>query len=290
VAATIATRVQLTAEDKAALAEFWRFYQPLAGEINADLRRSLEKLPEWAPLLRATPAADNALRETRNLALQRAALLDGDWAPYLHDLHTQGAGYARMGVSWLAWYDVIAIYREAMRRRIAAIPQTELARMFAIGEGMTRFLDLAMAHLGEAYLSAKESIIVEQQAAIRELSTPILQVSARVLIVPVIGRIDNVRARQLVESVLYAIRDRRARGIVLDVTGMPQIDTAIANHIIACGEAARLMGAHTVITGISSENAQALVALGAKLPVSQTHVDLQEGLAAIERALANGEE
>lgn len=289
-AATISTRVQLTAEDKAVLREFWRFYEPLAAEINADVRRSLEKLPEWAPLVRSVSPAENAQREQRNVALQRAALLDGDWAPYLQDLHTQGATYARIGVSWLAWYDVMAIYRESVRRRIAVLGQTEVARMIAIGEGMTRFLDVAMAHLGEAYLSTKESIIAEQQEAIRELSTPVLQVSARVLIVPIVGRIDGTRARQLAETVLAAIRDRRARGIVLDVTGMPQVDTEIAGHIVTCCEAARLMGACTVITGISSENAQALVALGAKLPVAQTHVDLQEGLVAIERTLAGGGE
>lgn len=283
---TISTRVKISADDKAAMAAFWRFYEPLAADVSAELRRSLEQLPEWASIVRAQTPAQVADGEARSLSLQRAALLDGNWAPYLQDLYAQGAMYARMGVSFLAWFDVIAMFREAIRRRFVATAVQDPSRAQQVADGMMRFLDIAMAHLGEAYLSAKESIIHEQQQAIRELSTPVLQVTEQLLVVPLIGKVDGARARQLAECLLAAIRDRRARGVVVDVTGVPQADAAIANHLVLVCDAARLMGATVAITGVSSDMARALVALGTRLPAVQTHVDLQEGVAELQRVLA----
>jgi len=280
---SIPTRMRLTAGDKDALLAYWRFYEPLANDVNDDLRQSLAELPEWAPLVRATSDAQNAQQQARSLALQRSAIIDGNWAPFLEDLSAQGAGYARTGISFIAWYDVIAIYREAMRRRLAPIIANEPERGIKIGEGMTRFLDLSMAYIGEAYLATKEQIIATQSEAIRKLSLPILQVRDRILIAPVVGVLDTTRTRQLADSLLGAIRDRRAYGVVLDVTGVPDIDTSTANHLAQACEAVRLMGAHVVITGISAEIAQTLVTLGAKLPSTRTVGDLQEGLAALDK-------
>src|SRR5579862_34672 len=111
-AESIPTRMRLTNDDRDALKEYWRFYEPIAGEINADMRKSLAELPEWAPLVRQATPQQTAQNEARTHALQRSALVDGDWAPYLQDLNAQGSQYARMGISVVAWYDVIAIYRE----------------------------------------------------------------------------------------------------------------------------------------------------------------------------------
>jgi rsbT co-antagonist protein RsbR len=280
---TIPTRLRLTAEDKEALLAYWRFYEPLAVEISDDLRRSLLELPEWAPMIRAMTPEQTIENERRGLELQRAAIVDGNWTPYLQDLATQGATYARMGVSFLAWYDVIAIYREAIRRRLKAMPNNPV--LMQVGDGMTRFIDIAMGHLGEAYLAAKEQIIATQQESIRKLSMPILQVRDQLLIAPLVGVLDARRARELTENLLTAIRDRRARGVVLDITGVPEVDTATAGYLIQACDAAQLMGAKIVITGISADIAQALVALGTRLPVTNTLGDLQEGLDTIERML-----
>ncbi|HEY1556298.1 MAG TPA: STAS domain-containing protein [Kofleriaceae bacterium] len=279
----IPTRLKLTADDKVALAELWRFYEPIAPEIEDELRRSLEALPEWAPVVRAGGTGDRSARP--RIELQQRALLDGEWTPYLADLREQGARYARAGISFLAWYDVIAIYREVMRRRMLPLAESDLERATRIGEGLTRYIDIAMAHLGEAYLATKEAIIAEQERAIRELSTPVLQIRDRLLVVPIVGRVDATRGRLVAEHVLAAIRDRRARGVVIDLTGVPRGDGAIATHLaLVCG-AARLMGARLAITGISAEMAQALTDLDARL-AAETHVDLQHGVAAIEQALA----
>jgi rsbT co-antagonist protein RsbR len=189
-----------------------------------------------------------------------------------------------MGVSFVAWYDIIAIYRELIRRQLAA-SNLQNAELFLISDGLNRSIDIAMSHLGEAYLAAKEQIIASQQAAIRELSMPVLQVQDHLLVIPLVGMLDSTRARTLIESLLAAIRDRRAHGVVIDVTGVPLVDTAVAGHLVQACDAASLMGTIVVITGISPEIAQTLVGLGAKLPAAETLVDLQEGIQYIERVL-----
>src|SRR5687768_5759705 len=222
-------------------------------------------------------------RESRER--QRLAAIDGNWAPYLEDTRQQGINYAKMGISFIAWFDVIAMYRELVRRRLGDVARTDIDRAMRVGTGMNRMLDIAMGHLGEAYIAAKEQIIAQQAEAIRELSLPILQVRERLLIAPLVGVIDSTRARQLIEALLGAIRDKRARGVVIDVTGVPIVDTAVANHLVQACDAAQLMGATIVITGISPEMAQTLVSLGARLPAAETLVDLQEGIDHIERLL-----
>jgi rsbT co-antagonist protein RsbR len=284
--ATLPTRIRLTAEDKVALAEYWAFYEPVAAEINRDLKSSLMQLPEWAPVIRAMSPAQEAEQNARNLELQRSAFRDGNWAPYLDDLRTQGGVYAKMGVSFIAWYDIIAIYRDLVRRKLATVGHGDYEQALRISDGLNRSVDIAMAHLGEAYLDTKEKIIAQQQEAIRELTMPVLQIDEFLLVIPLVGMLDSQRARQLIETLLGGIRDRRARGVVLDVTGVPLVDTAVANHLVQAVDAARLMGAVVAITGISPEMAQTLVGLGAKLPDAATHGDLQEGIVEIRRQLA----
>lgn len=281
----IPTRLRLTASDKAAMAVYWEFYEPIADEIDKELRESLLELPEWAPMIKAVPEAQAAAQAREGRERQKKAIVGGDWAPYLEDVRAQGAQYARAGVSFVAWYDIIAIYREAIRRRLARLAELDPARATRVSEGLNRLVDVAMSHLGEAYLDAKEQIILQQQEAIRELSVPVLQVRNHLLILPVVGMIDSTRARQLIENMLAAIRDHRAKGVVIDVTGVPVVDTAVANHLMQASEAARLMGAMVVVTGISAAMAQTLVGLGAALPKATTVVDLQEGLEQVERAL-----
>jgi rsbT co-antagonist protein RsbR len=140
--------------------------------------------------------------------------------------------------------------------------------------------------VGVSFVDERERIIREQQESIRELSTPVLQVRERLLILPIIGVLDSARARQLTEQLLGAIRDNRARVVVIDVTGVATIDMAVANHLVQAVEAARLMGASAILTGLSSRIAQTLVDLGLDLGSIQTVGDLQGGLEEAERLLA----
>jgi rsbT co-antagonist protein RsbR len=139
--------------------------------------------------------------------------------------------------------------------------------------------------VGVSFVEERERVIREQQEAMRELSTPVLQVRERLLILPIIGMLDAARARQLTEQLLSAIQSNRARVVVIDITGVAAIDVTVANHLVQTVEAARLMGAAAVITGLSSKIAQTLVDLGVDLTMMHTVGDLQGGLEAAERLL-----
>jgi rsbT co-antagonist protein RsbR len=131
----------------------------------------------------------------------------------------------------------------------------------------------------------RERVIRLQQEALRELSTPVLQIRDRLLILPIIGVIDTQRARQVTESLLHAIRTHRAKVAVIDITGVPVVDSKVANHLMQTVMAARLMGTLAIVTGLSADVAQALVTLGVDLGNVRTAGDLQGGLEEAERLL-----
>jgi rsbT co-antagonist protein RsbR len=141
--------------------------------------------------------------------------------------------------------------------------------------------------VGVSFVEERERIIREQQEAIRELSTPVLQVRERLLILPIIGVLDSARARQLTEQLLGAIQSHRAKVVVIDITGVAAIDVTVANHLVQTVEASRLMGAGAIITGLSSKIAQTLVDLGVDLSMMRTVGDLQGGLEEAERLLGH---
>src|SRR5918995_1406812 len=135
------------------------------------------------------------------------------------------------------------------------------------------------------FVQERERVIRQQQEAIRELSTPVLQVRERLLILPIIGVLDSQRARQLTEQLLRGIRANRAKVVVIDITGVPTIDSTVANHLVQTVEASRLMGASVIITGLSSEIAQTLVTIGVDLSKVNAVGDLQGGIEEAERLL-----
>ncbi len=145
------------------------------------------------------------------------------------------------------------------------------------------FFDLGL--IVDVLVFERERIIRQQQEAIRELSTPVLQLRSRLLLLPIIGVIDTHRARLITESLLEAIRTNRARMVVMDVTGVASIDSRVANHILQTVTAARLMGAQVIVTGISAPVAQSLVSLGIELGRLDTVGDLQGGIELAERNL-----
>jgi rsbT co-antagonist protein RsbR len=147
------------------------------------------------------------------------------------------------------------------------------------------FLDIGI--IADAIVFERERVIRQQQDAIRELSTPVLQIRERLLLLPIIGVIDTHRARLITESLLSAIRANRAKVVVMDITGVATIDSKVANHVIQTVTAAKLMGATVIVTGLSAEVAQSLVVLGIDLAKLNTVGDLQGGLEEAEFLLGH---
>lgn len=136
-----------------------------------------------------------------------------------------------------------------------------------------------------AFIQEREKVVRQQQEAIRELSTPVLQIRERLLLLPIIGVIDSARARQLTEQILQAIRANRARVVVIDITGVPSVDSQVANHLLQTVDACRLMGARVIVTGLSAQLAQTLVTIGVDLTKIFAVGDLQGGIEEADRLL-----
>lgn len=131
-------------------------------------------------------------------------------------------------------------------------------------------------------LQRQEQVIDAQRAALRELAAPLIPLTDAMLVMPLIGALDSTRAQTILETLLTGIGDYQAETVILDVTGISLIDTQIANALIRAANAARLLGAQVILTGIKPEVAQTLVGLGINLDAIMTHSTLQRG---IEHAL-----
>ena len=138
------------------------------------------------------------------------------------------------------------------------------------------FLDMGLAI--DTYLNLRERTIREQQEAIQELPTPVLPFREGMLLVPIIGLIDSQRARALTEQLLNAVRDNRAKVVVMDITGVQAVDSRVGNHLVQTVEAARLMGATVILAGVSPAIAHTMVTLGIELGRMTTVGDLQSGI------------
>jgi rsbT co-antagonist protein RsbR len=191
----------------------------------------------------------------------------------------------RRGVETHEVLGIVLLLRDVLGRAL-------LAKYEDDGQVLRRILDayepaanrIAIT-VGVSFVEERERVIREQQEAIRDLSTPVLQVRNRLLISPIIGAVDSRRARQLTEQLLGAIQTNRARVVVIDITGVASVDETVANHLVQTVEAARLMGASAIITGLSSKIAQTIVDLGVDLGMLKTVGDLQGGLEEAERML-----
>ncbi len=124
----------------------------------------------------------------------------------------------------------------------------------------------------------QQQIIEAQQQAIKELTTPIIPLMEHVIVMPLVGNIDTLRARDIMRALLQGIGEHRAQVAILDVTGVPLMDTGVVGHIDKAIQAARLKGARVIVTGISDAVAEAIVALGIDWGTVETLSDLQTGL------------
>jgi PAS domain S-box-containing protein len=124
----------------------------------------------------------------------------------------------------------------------------------------------------------QQEVIEAQKQALQELSTPIIPVMERIIVMPLIGSIDTLRAKDIMRALLAGIREQRAKVVILDVTGVPIVDSGVANHLNKTIQAARLKGAQTIVTGLSDAVAEAIVDLGIDWSGIETLADLQTGL------------
>src|ERR1044071_9422482 len=184
---------------------------------------------------------------------------------------------------------IVLLLRDVLARSLFKKYQSDFELLDRVLDAYEPAANRIANTVGVSFVEQRERIIRQQQKAIRELSTPVLQVRERLLILPIVGAIDTPRAKQLTEQLLRGIRTNRAKVVVVDITGVPEIDSAVANHLVQTVEASRLMGASVIITGLSSDIAQTLVTIGVDLSKMNAVGDLQGGIEEAERQLRSEE-
>ncbi|MET0454788.1 MAG: STAS domain-containing protein [Mycobacterium sp.] len=180
---------------------------------------------------------------------------------------------------------IVLLLRDVLARSLFEKYQTDFDLLNRVLDAYEPAANRIANTVGVSFVQERERIIRQQQEAIRELSTPVLQVREQLLILPIIGVLDSPRARQLTEQLLRAIRANRAKVVVIDITGVPTIDSTVANHLVQTVDASGLMGANVIITGLSSDIALTLVTIGLDLSKMNAVGDLQGGIEEAERLL-----
>ena len=130
-----------------------------------------------------------------------------------------------------------------------------------------------------ARAALQDQLLAAHQQRLRELSTPLIPITEKIMVMPLIGSMDVERAQQVMESVFEGAAQRRAEFVILDVTGIKGLDARVADLLVRAGQGLRLLGARVIITGIRPEVARALVDLGVSLDTLVTKATLQEGVA-----------
>ena len=266
----------------------------LLRELVASLRRRRSELrEEW--VARITHAQLLRVMTPEEIFSEVTAVYDNDvdaletgsvetLQAYARDLSER---IIRRGVETDDVLGIVALLRDVLGRALLDIYQSDHEQLHRVLDAFEPAANRIAVTVGVSFVLERERVIREQQAAIRELSTPVLQVREGLLILPIIGVLDAQRARQLTEQLLGAIQSNRAKVVVIDITGVASIDLAVANHLVQTVEAARLMGASAIITGVSSGIAQTLVDLGVDLAAMRTVGDLQGGLEEAERLVGS---
>ena len=266
---------------RAGMARVFAIYDAALEQIQVDIRERLASHPEFGPLIRDLPVDPE--QEAANHERLRYAMVDWRWDGYWDNTREQAAGYATAEIPLASWVELVNLFRHDLLARVIAVSSRE--DLLEDIQALDRWLDDAIAAFAQAFVAANEGVIEGQQRAIRQLSTPVLQLKPGLLILPIVGALDRDRLEQMRALLLQAVRQRRARAIVLDVTGVPEIDSVAANQLIGSVTSARMMGAETIISGLSAEIAQTLVTVGIDLSLVVSAGDLQGGIELAEQHL-----
>ncbi|NIZ15531.1 protoglobin domain-containing protein [Phaeobacter sp. HF9A] len=204
---------------------------------------------------------------------------------YVADRRRIGSIHERTGVTPTLYIGSYAYYLNRLAHVVLERMDEDPHKAFHLVMSLFKIAHFDMSLALETYVDAREEAIQARERELSELPTPVLQLRPGLLLIPVVGTLDSHRARALTVQLLEGIQEHRASAVVLDITGVAAVDSAVANHLIQTMAAARLMGALSVLTGLSAEVAQSLVKVGVTGEALNTAGDLQRGIEMAEQLL-----
>lgn len=214
-------------------------------------------------------------------ALQSGALTDiknSAWVPVLELLGELSRNRGRMGFSPSETATFILSLKAPVIGRLRNEVGNDAGRLFEEISILSDLVDKLGLHTAETHQQAREEVIYRQQMEMMELSTPVVKVWDGILALPLIGTLDSARTNVVMESLLQQIVATGSEIAIIDITGVPTVDTLVAQHLLKTVAAARLMGADCIISGIRPQIAQTMVHLGIDLTTVATKATMAEAL------------
>lgn len=200
------------------------------------------------------------------------------WAPTLEQLSDLARQRERMGFSPSETALFIFSLKEPLLARVRAELKKDPEAVIEVSSSLSALLDKLGLYTTEIYQAAREDVIRRQQEELLELSTPVVKMWDGIVALPLIGTLDSARTSVVMESLLQRIVETGSEIAIIDITGVPTVDTLVAQHLLKTVAAARLMGADCIISGIRPQIAQTMVHLAIDLSAVTTKASMAEAL------------
>ncbi|HEY2322129.1 MAG TPA: STAS domain-containing protein [Thermoanaerobaculia bacterium] len=251
-------------------------------------------LDEWINLQMTSTTRRSDLLNERELRDDSRAFLAGftdalqsgndsvdgkEWAPVLSLLGSITRSRAMKGFSPIETATFVFSLKQPLFSRLDEEYSKDGAALAAETWKMTTLLDNLGLYTTEVYQKGREELISRQQQDMMELSTPVVSLWDGIVALPVIGTLDSARTQVVMETLLQRIVETEAAIAIIDITGVPTVDTLVAQHLLKTVAAARLMGADCIISGIRPQIAQTIVHLGVTLGEVTTKATLADAFA-----------
>jgi len=253
-------------------------------QIRADWIRTMGKSVQRPDLISKTELDEQC--ETLLQAIVAGAkggdsanIRNAGWSQAREFLEGISASRARQGFSPIE----VATFVLSLKQPLFAAIRQDLARgqdkLFEAIWTATELLDGLALVTTEAYIATREELILRQQQELLELSTPVVKLWDGVLALPIIGTLDSARTQVVMENLLQTVVSTNSRFAIIDITGVPTVDTLVAQHLLKTITAARLMGAECIVSGVRPQIAQTIVHLGINLEDVMTRANLADAFA-----------
>ena len=269
---------QIISKNEQQILEQWVSLQLSAPTLRADLIKERELREQSREFLQQFSTAINAASENTDAAA---------WNPVKEVL----AGVSRNRATQGFTPSETAMFVFSLKQPIFELLRKEIqdiAKFAGESWRVTALLDKLGLYTTEVYQKSRESVIARQQEEMMELSTPVVELWNNIVALPLIGTLDSARTQVVMESLLEKIVENEAMIAIIDITGVPTVDTLVAQHLLKTVAAARLMGADCIISGMRPQIAQTIVHLGVNLSDVLTKATLADAFAvALQRTGAS---
>jgi len=269
---------QIISKNEQQILEQWVSLQLSAPTLRADLIKERELREQSREFLQQFSTAINTASENTDAAA---------WNPVKEVL----AGVSRSRATQGFTPSETAMFVFSLKQPIFELLRKEIqdiAKFAGESWRVTALLDKLGLYTTEVYQKSRESVIARQQEEMMELSTPVVELWNNIVALPLIGTLDSARTQVVMESLLEKIVENEAMIAIIDITGVPTVDTLVAQHLLKTVAAARLMGADCIISGMRPQIAQTIVHLGVNLSDVLTKATLADAFAvALQRTGAS---